>query len=271
MLYRARTIILTDIDGSMIGYNGSKDGVRDAVELLNALQIPIIPITAKTLYEVVYLGEELGFTNEGLITVIEMGGAICATRLLPLFNDLMEIDGFECYIIGGFIDEFEHLIDEAIKGCNGIRLSKASLEDAERMLGLRGLEALLATKRMFLEVIWSSNRRCLEEASVKLSKSGLNTFLGKRFLHVGLHRGKGSAVLKLLEILKNMTMTKPKIIGIGDSEADIEFLELVDQPIVIPQNNLSHNIRPKRVDYLIAPHPAPKGWIWATRLVAFKS
>jgi mannosyl-3-phosphoglycerate phosphatase family protein len=270
MLYKAKVVILTDIDGSMIGYNGSRDGVREAVELLNALHIPVVPVTAKTAHEILYLGEELGFASEGLIAVVEMGGAICSTTHLPLFEDPIEIKGLQCNPLGDLITEFEHMVEEALEGCKSVRLSRASLEDAERILGLKGLEALLATKRLFLEVVWSDDRKCLEEASEKLSRSGLNTFLGRRFLHVGSHRGKGEAVLKLLEILKSVTIGRPKIVGIGDSEADIEFLELVDEPIIIPQNSISTNLRLRRSDYTIAPHPAPQGWIWVARHIPLK-
>lgn len=265
MLYRARAVVLTDIDGSMIGYDGSRAGVREAVELLNALHIPVIPVTAKTLHEVSYLAVELGFAREGLIAVVEMGGALCATKGLLQLDDAVEVNGYKCSLLGGFIEDFDHLVEEALRECRALRLSKASLEEAEEILNLRGLEALLATRRMFLEVVWSNDRKCLEEASRKLSKLGLKTFLGKRFLHIGLHSGKREAVLRLLKALENTTLTKPTIVGIGDSDADIEFLELVDKPIIIPQDHMSPDIRLKRADYTIAPHPAPHGWVWAVK------
>ncbi len=270
MLHRARAVILTDIDGSMIGYDGCRDGVRETVELLNAHHIPIIPVTAKTAHEILYLGEELGFASGGLIAIVEMGGAICATTHLPLPEDPIEVKGLQCYPLGDPIAGFEHVVEEALEGCKSVRLSRASLDDAERILGLKGLEALLATKRLFLEVVWSDDRKCLEEASKKLSKAGLNTFLGRRFLHVGSHRGKGEAVLRLLDVLKSMMVGRPRIVGIGDSEADLEFLELVDEPIVIPQGSTSLNLRLRRSDYMIPPYPAPQGWIWAVRQILLR-
>ncbi len=270
VLDKARAVILTDIDGSMIGYDGSKDGVEEAIEILNSLHIPIIPVTAKTIYEVSYLGDRLGFAREGLIAIVEMGGAICTTKHIPWPGRVVEVEGFQCNLLGDLISDFEHVVEEALGDCRVVRLSKASLDDVERLTGLKGLEALLATKRMFLEVIWSNDRVCLEKASIKLSKAGLYVFLGRRFLHVGSHRGKGDAVQRLLDILRNITINKPRIIGIGDSEADLEFLELVEEPIVIPQTNFSSNLRPRRLDYTIAPYPAPHGWIWAVKQIMFR-
>lgn len=268
LLLGTKILVLTDIDGSMIGYDGSREGVREAVELLKMLGAIVIPVTAKTLDEISYLGEQLGFGEKGLISIVEMGGAVCATKgYLSLMNPL-EFNGFECEVLGGLIEEFDEILDVTLRNCNAIRLSKASLSEAEEILGLRGVEALLATRRRFLEVIWSSDRECLVKASRRLEELGFNILMGRRFLHVGLHKGKGEAVLRLLDRLKPLLNGKVKVIGIGDSEADISFLELVDKPMIIPHDDPSYDIRLGRPDYVVAPYPAPRGWVWVAKQIA---
>jgi len=269
MLARARALLLTDIDGSMIGLDGSREGVGEAVALLNSLDVAIVPVTTKTIEEVSYLASQLGFGGEGLIAVVEMGGAICATRGYLSFSNPMDIGGFECEALGSPIAMFEGYLDDVLRECSAVRLSKASQGEAEEILGLRGLEAILATRRVFLEVIWSRDRGCLERISRRLEARGLNTFMWRRFLHVGLHRGKGVAVVRLLELLRPLLKGRVKVIGVGDSEADKEFLETVGIAIVIPQEDGRQAVGLQRADYIVAPYPAPKGWVWASHQIAY--
>ncbi|MCX8196647.1 MAG: hypothetical protein N3F67_06220, partial [Acidilobaceae archaeon] len=52
-----------------------------------------------------------------------------------------------------------------------------------------------------------------------------------------------------------------------DSPLDLDMLEMADVAIVIPRGGVI-DVRPRRADYIVAPYPAPQGWVWASRQIA---
>ncbi|MFN4046732.1 MAG: hypothetical protein ACK4H7_05270, partial [Acidilobaceae archaeon] len=187
-------LVLTDIDGSMISYSGDYSGVRESIELLKSVKVKIIPATAKTLAEVIHLDGKLDIGGGDLTAIVEMGGSICSKHYIIPGCEHMEIEGYKCCLMGKPIWEFRDHIVEALKDCEYIALSQASPREAELILGIESREAVLATKRVTLEVLWSPNIERLKTKLEKLKNKGLNITAGRRFIHVGTHYNKGAAV-----------------------------------------------------------------------------
>ncbi|MEM0365978.1 MAG: HAD-IIB family hydrolase [Acidilobaceae archaeon] len=256
-------LIFTDLDGSMIGYDGRIDGISVALETLYRLRVKVIPVTTKTLAEVSHLWSNIAPYDQ-LIAITEMGGAICAPRGYIVTDNPLRLEEFECKALGLPIREFEDRLERILRDCDYIRLSKASPSEAKQIVLLPEPTAILATRRYFLEVLWSKDRRCILEREEDLRKEGLNIVVGDRFIHVGSHHGKIKAIL---ELLKNPIIVGLESIGIGDSIMDQEMLEITDKAIVIPNIDGSTKVKPRRGDYIIAPYPAPQGWVWASKLI----
>ncbi len=257
-------LVLTDIDGSMISYSGDYSGIRESIELLKSVNVKVIPVTAKTLAEVAYLDGKLELSSGGLTAIVEMGGSICSKHYIVPGCEYIDIEGYKCCLIGRPIWEFKDHIMEAFKECNYIALSQASPSEAELILGIERGEATLATRRITLEVLWSPDIECLKTKLEKLKHKDLKITVG-RFIHIGTHNGKGAAVNKLIQtpIFKGLNT-----IGIGDSEIDLEMLETVEKSIIVPQEDGTLRVRPRRANYIITPYPAPKGWTWASKMIA---
>ncbi|MDM7275834.1 MAG: HAD-IIB family hydrolase [Thermoprotei archaeon] len=258
-------LVLTDIDGSMISYSGDYTGIRESIELLKSVKVKVIPVTAKTLAEVVYLDGKLDIGGGDLTAIVEMGGSICSKHYIIPGCDHVNIEGYKCCLIGRPLWEFKDHVVEALRDCDYIALSQASPQEAEVILGIERGEAILATKRVTLEVLWSQNIECLKAKLEKLKLRGLEITVGRRFIHVGTHYNKGAAVNKLIEtpIFKGLNT-----IGIGDSEIDLEMLETVEKSIIVPQEDGTLRVKPRRSDHIIAPYPAPKGWVWTSNMIA---
>ncbi|MEN2999109.1 MAG: hypothetical protein ABDH61_00795 [Acidilobaceae archaeon] len=250
--------VITDVDGSMLGEQGNDEGIKESLQLLSSLSIRVALATTKTIAEVEQLWRRL---EEGeLLAAVEMGGAVCSSSPLPYFDFVW--NGFECIRLGSPLEEFEEDMERALEGCSYVRLSKTTPAQASAILGYPEEAAALATKRLFLEVLWSKDLSCLLSRVGELERRGLSAIAGYRFLHVGRHEGKRKAV----EIMRGL-LGAGKYVAIGDSPLDQDMLEALDVAVVIPRGGRIA-VRPRRADYVVAPFPAPQGWVWASRQIA---
>ena len=260
-------LILTDLDGTMLGAREYFDGVGEALEALEMLGFTVVPVTAKSIWEIVHLWLKL-LGRPPAAAVAESGGAIYAVRgLLAEPSGVLEDLGLEYVELGPRLEEAESLILEALSGCRGyLRLSRAGPREASIITGLPPGRAALAARRLYLEVIWHPRGECLDRAASRAWDLGLYVHRSRRLLHLGVHRGKGRAVSKLLAepAFSNPTL----IVAAGDSEADEGFMGVADVRVVIPSDSPS---RPKLADYMPVPYPAPEGWVEAMKLVVLKA
>ncbi|MCS7106586.1 MAG: hypothetical protein NZ902_00520 [Acidilobaceae archaeon] len=250
--------VISDVDGSMIDEKGRDEGVKESLELLSSLGIKVALATTKTAAETKELWRRVGAGE--LLAAVELGGALCSSSPLP-YSDFEE-GGLECLLLGSPIAEFEEEMERALEGCSYVRLSKATPAQASEILGFPEELAALAVRRQLVEVIWSRDLSCLLSRVGELEKRGLRAIAGYRFLHVGRHEGKGRA----MELMKALLRAR-KYIAIGDSPLDRDMLEMADVAIVIPRDGMI-DVRPRRADYIVAPYPAPQGWVWASRQIA---
>lgn len=248
------------MDGSMISYDGRREGVAEAIERLLASGFTLALSTTKTAAEVVALWEELTPGRE-LLAIVEAGGAICSSR--PLWEPGVRLSGLWCVELGERIESFEADMLEALSGCSFARLTRLPPEEAARLLGCSPSQAALATRRSYVEVLWSKDMRCLEGKIGELERRGLFALGTDRFFHVAKHGGKGRALRVLIDRL-----APRRTVAIGDSSLDLEMLEEADAAVVIPKEGGRAAIRLRRADYVIAPYPAPAGWVWASSAIS---
>ena len=268
ILLQPRRLVFTDLDGSMMSYDGRIGDNAYYARLLRMLGFLVVPVTAKTIEEVLALRGSLGLDQDPFIAVVEAGGAVYATPgVLTRATGFDEELGLDYIEVGEPLEKLEPLLEEvASTPCSEklYRLTRAPPEIAKAMTGLEGFQAGLAQRRRYIEVYWSPSRECMERAARRAEELGLTVRTG-RLLHVGRGYGKARAARKLME---EPLFSSAETVGIGDTRLDEDLLEAADTAVVVPQPGGRLLARPRRADYHVAPEPAPEGWAHVARLLA---
>ena len=258
-LYRG--LVLTDLDHTMLGRGLEAGRSGELAEYLWETGIPVIPITAKTIKEIILLMDRIGLSEDRFLAAAENGAAIYATPgALPEPTGTVDIDS----ILLEYIELAEPLTlwkQEILKimyqlDCNYLVVETS--EEASKIVEFTGpmLEAMV--ERLYDLIVWSPDRICLEKLARKAAEAGFNALLGSKLLHIYRHRGKGGAAEALKELLKPY-LSGP-IVALGDSPIDWPMLDVADVAIVIPRFHGIPQVR-LRPSYRIARKPAPEGWV----------
>ncbi len=244
------------------------EGICGSIKDLQGLGYTIVPVTAKSVYELARLAPRLCLNLGDSLLIAESGGAIYGgPGLLETPTGSISVYGYELEYeeLGPDLSTLERELSPIESVCNSelVKFSRASPSTIARLTGLPLEASREAAKRVYMEVYWSPQRSCLEKMEELALRKGMYVFLGRRFLHIGGHKGKGFAVRRLLS---NPLLRGLRTIGIGDSEADKDFLEIVDTPFIIPhvddrlEGRIKH-LRLDRADYIVSIEAAPRGWI----------
>jgi len=272
-----RLAVFTDLDHTMIGKNASVNGVPEAVERLEAMGIPVIPVTAKSIYEIVETARILGlFRRMPIIAVAESGGGVYAERgILPWSHGEIRVNGVRLeYVdlaLGRELDEFAEATLLAFReaGCAEPPVDVADL-GAEKLSEITGLPPSLARLiplRRHIKVFYHPSVECKRRAAAILESWGYYTSVGRNFIHIGAQRGKAWAVSW---ILRNVPRLRGLgYVAMGDSDHDKEMLERACLAFVIPPES-GNPLRLDRADYVVAPYPAPEGWVYASESVLLR-
>ncbi|MEB3861355.1 MAG: HAD-IIB family hydrolase [Desulfurococcales archaeon] len=259
-----RAVIFTDIDWTMMGPGEDLSGVCSVMEKARSLGVPVVPVTAKSIYEIVALAPKACIPMESLVAISESGGAVYASPgILSRPSGSKKVLGYtlEYIELGRPIPLFRGTIarEASRLGCEIHLLSQAGESMAAAMTGLSPGSARLASMREYLEVIWSPSQECLDALASVLGSMGFYVHRSARLLHVGVHGGKLAAVARLEEepLFRGLYT-----IGLGDSDADRDYLERVDTAVLVPGPSMRARTRLMRSDYMVAPYPAPMGWCY---------
>ncbi len=265
-MLEAKLAVYTDIDWTMMGPGEDLKGVCQTVDMLYANRVPIVLVTAKSIWEIVALAPRICIPDGRLVAVAESGGAVYASPgLLSSPEGVVNVNGtrLEYVRLGKPIDSFISKVMELAGRieCDSItRLSGADPQEAAKITLLPPASARLSAIREYLEVLWSPRQECLDVLKDLLEASGFYVHRSARLLHVGVHRGKLGALMHLEE---EPWLKYSESIGLGDSEADRDYLEHVDYPVVVPRPG--SKLKLMRSDYTTSPYPAPKGWVYSVR------
>ncbi len=275
-------VVYTDLDHTIIGLKGDIGIVPAKVEALESTGVPVVPVTAKTIYEIVYLNRRLGLgVKTPFIAVAESGAAVYADPgVLPYTDGSLTVYGKRLEYLKLYDGPGALEIENELENILGVILERASCppnslvsvrrlsdEELARISGLPVDEARLIKTRVFMAVYYGRSRECRARVADMLGSMGYYTGVGRNFLHVGLHKGKAYAVSLVHNIVP---LLRGRIrIAAGDSNPDKAMLEDADYPVVIP-NPGGRRLILSRGDYIVAPYPAPKGWEWlADRILLY--
>jgi mannosyl-3-phosphoglycerate phosphatase len=230
-----RTLVFTDLDGTLLDESYSWRGAKPALSELRRLEVPLVLCTSKTRAEVRELRKRLGsedpysVENGGLV-VIPPGSALC--KLIPgrvsreiifqLGRDYAEIlDTLATLakIAGVSVRSFHHMTPGELARETGLSLRQARLardrESSEPFKFRHG-----------------SSRQI--QRFIRLAKHrGYQVQRGGRFWHLSASSDKGQA-LQFLSTLYQLAWQAPvRVIAMGDAPNDLAMLARADVPILL--------------------------------------
>ncbi len=268
-------LVLTDLDHTMLGKGGSLNGVPETVQLYEAIGIPVIPVTAKSIYEIIAIKDLIGIGKLlPLIIVAESGAAVYASPGVLSYADGsrnyagVTLEYVKLYDDNDPLKRIEEAAEKAFNmaGCRS-RPVDVSLVDPEILAEVTTLPihlARLIPMREHMKIYFSRDLECKKRVKSILEEWGFYVGLGRNFIHIGVHRGKEFAARWIT--INVPILLQRRIIAFGDSEPDRGMLEMADIPVVIPPEE-GMPLRLMRSDYLVAEQPPPEGWVYTSRRI----
>ena len=264
-------IIFTDLDGTLL--NGETYAYQAALPTLAKLAdqgIPVIPVTSKTRQEVAQLRQDVGLRDP---FVVENGSAIYIPIDHPGFTlpPGDDVDGYWVLQLGcnyvtarAGLKAIAQDLGRPLKG-----FGDWTVDQVVQLTGLSPEEAKQAKAREFTEPFMTPKNVPADQLREAVAAMGFRVVIGDRFSHlIGSEAGKGRAVHQLVQLYQASCPKATSIttIGLGNSPNDLDMLENVDYPIVLPS---AHGPHPQLADrgWQIAPAPAPAGWAIAVDAV----
>ncbi|WP_035994547.1 HAD-IIB family hydrolase [Leptolyngbya sp. KIOST-1] len=260
-------IVFTDLDGTLLnGETYAYEAALPTLAKLTALGIPVVPVTSKTRQEVAQLRQDVGLYDP---FVVENGSAVYIptdqTRFaLPPGDD---IDGYRVLQLGcnyvtarAGLKAIAQDLGRPLKG-----FGDWSVDQVVQLTGLSPQEAKQAKAREFTEPFMTPKNVPSDQLREAVEAMGFQVVIGDRFSHlIGAEAGKGKAVHRLVQLFQAQNPDAQTIatIGLGNSPNDLDMLDNVDYPIVLPS---AHGPHPQLADrgWPVAPAPAPEGWAMA--------
>ena len=256
-------IIFTDLDGTLLNQDDYKyDRAIPVLEELKVKKIPVIPVTSKTRQEVEALRAELSLTDP---FIVENGSGVFVPSNDSRFAVANRQQGTDYHL--------------ELLGCNyaearaGLKAVAAALGEDLRGFGdlteaeiakLTGLplEAVKQAKaREFTEPFLTPGHIPPAKLKQAVEAQGFRVVVGDRFSHlIWSKAGKGRATRWLKQqYLPAQSGEKLVTVGLGNSPNDLDMLENVDYPLIVPGKNGPHPGLAGR-GWQVAPASGSQGW-----------
>jgi mannosyl-3-phosphoglycerate phosphatase len=257
-------IIFTDLDGTLLNSESYRyQAARPTLAKLKQAGIPVVPVTSKTRREVEQLRADVGLQDP---FVVENGSAVFLPLNQTTFRlpDGEDVEGYRVLRLGcnyvtarAALKAIAVSIGRPLKG-----FGDWSVDQIVQLTGLPQEDAKKAKAREFTEPFMTPKNVTPEALRDAVEDMGFKVVMGDRFSHlIGGEAGKGAAVHRLVELYQDPSAPSTAVvtIGLGNSPNDLDMLENVDHPIVLPGESGPH---PRLADrgWTVAPAPAPEGW-----------
>ncbi len=268
----ASLIIFSDLDGTFL--NAEDYSYAPAVPVLTHLLgqcIPIIPVTSKTRQEVLTLRQALGWSDP---FIVENGSGVFIPSGDRRFTDLDGTPSSEPWQDYRLI-RLGCTYAEARQGLRAIAralgedlrgFGDLSADEIAQRTGLALDAVQQAQTRDFTEPFVTPHHISSDRLKQVVQAHGFRVVVGDRFSHlIGAGSGKGKAVKQLVQLYQaTLGPTKLVTVGLGNSPNDLDMLEAVDIPVVVPGKKGPH---PGLADrgWRIAPAAGSEGWAQAVQ------
>jgi mannosyl-3-phosphoglycerate phosphatase family protein len=191
--------VYTDLDGTLLDHDSySFQAALPALQRLHALNIPVIPVTSKTLAELDTLTRKL---NLGGPCIAENGGLIAYPP--GYFPDLEDCSIIGHYQVQRLSPDYQTIVStlERLRVQFGYRFegfSDLSTHQVAQLTGLSEHDAELARQRLCSEpLVWADSEEALKQFSSQLENHQYTLVQGGRFWHVMGQTNKALAIKAL--------------------------------------------------------------------------
>jgi len=264
-------LILTDLDGTLLNQDDYRyDPVIPVLARLQQHGVPVVPVTSKTRREVASLRDALKLRDP---FITENGSGVFVDPHDDRFNldDAETWEGYRLLRLGCTyaaarrgLQAVAEKLGEPLRGFGDL-----SVVEVQQRTGLPEADAVLAKLRDFTEPFITPTHIPTAQIEAAVQAAGFRVTVGDRFSHlIGSRAGKGQAALRLLHAYQksfpNETITT---VGLGNSPNDLDLLEVVAQPIVVPGKRGPHPQLAER-GWPIAPAPGSQGWAEAVQALS---
>ena len=239
-------LIFTDLDGTLLDDTDYRfDEASSCLSELEQRGIPVIPVTSKTLVEVLELRKRLDLKTP---FIVENGAAIylpCdsmplyANRQPPMTHQVtIDQTAYWCYTPGRRIAFWQELLARQDSKFSSLYTTFSSLEIEQigALTGLNERAAKQASEREFSDpIVWQGNSDQRKEFIQCLSAQGITVVDGGRFLHLmDTQADKGRALVWLEKwINSQLNNTECIALALGDSENDISMLNAANTALLV--------------------------------------
>ncbi|MCS7314225.1 MAG: HAD-IIB family hydrolase [Bryobacterales bacterium] len=253
-------MVFSDLDGTLLDAEGYDFGpAAPALEALARRGIPIVLVSSKTRREIEYWRRRL---SNGHPFVVENGGAIYVPEgYFPFaLERAVRRDGYEVLELGRPHAELVRALDEAARETRTpvLAFHRMTIGEIRRRTRLPPALARLARQREYDEPFQLPARAPADPLLRALERRGLRWTRGGGFYHVTGHGGKAPAVEILVSAYRR-ACGRIRTIGLGDAWNDLEYLRLMDIPIVVA-GPAAHSMRSALPRARLTEPPGPAGW-----------
>ncbi len=247
-------VVFTDLDGSLLDHSDySYAAAHSALDRLGRHNIPVIPVTSKTLAEI------KGYDDlfEGVPKVGENGMVIALPE---------GYFGAAEFIVPGYsyVDiraEVERLPEYLRSHFNGF--SDMGLGGVIDATGLPEGRAVDACNRQASEpFLWLGSDDELRDFQSLLVPKGYKITQGGRFYHLMSDGGKDRALSLLVKKFQEEKRVSNVVsIALGDGPNDADMIGAADYGVIIPNDKgAAFEVLSPRGRVMQAPHAGPRGW-----------
>lgn len=255
-------VIYTDLDGTLLDHDSYRfQAALPALQRLQALNVPVIPVSSKTLAELQGLMQQLGL---GGPCIAENGALIAYPRgYFPDVEDLQSIGGYQ---VERRSPDYPVIVEtlQQLRTRYGFRFEgffEMSVRQVSENTGLNAAEAELAKKRLGSEPLrWLDTDQAFEQFSSELLRRHYHLLQGGRFWHVLGQTDKAAAIHKINERFEAAGYSGYTSVALGDSPNDIPMLRAADVAVVIRRKDGTHMAFEDGTEVFRTQGIGPEGW-----------
>lgn len=257
-------LVFSDLDGTLLDHHSySHVAAGPALDLLEALAIPVILVSSKTRAEMLLQRRRLANAQP---FAVENGAAVFVPRgYFPAQPpDTVERDGFWVREFAAPRQRWVALLEALAPRFPGQfeSFSHAGEAGIAAMTGLGLGDAALANQREYSEPVqWRGEHADLQRFLAACADGGARVVRGGRFYSVGAAADKGSALRWLCEqFAKASGIAHIRTLAAGDGANDVPMLEQADTALLVRAPDRAFPSLARVAGVLRSSATGPAGW-----------